>query len=428
MQNSYCHDWLFPLRRQVHRVYDLATAELAGHLLGMALMCAVSVGQVPTPLLMIWGSAQLLILLLRLAVLRAYQTARYYEEEGATTSPHSNLWSCPCRWGMSYLLGVFCSGTVWGMTVFMLAYATEPAYHAVLVSGIFVLAGSAMVTLGSVLSLYLLFVLPMLLPIAGWLLLHPDPLYNVMAFAAFVYLFYTFMAAKALSQSVQKLHDKNEEILSTQREILLRLGRAGGYRDTETGEHIQRMSRSCYLLSLQAGLGQEFAELMLYASPMHDVGKIGIADQILLKPGKLDEVEWAVMQNHTLIGKDILDGHSCEIMQLASRIAETHHERWDGSGYPNGLAGEQIPVEGRITAICDVFDALTSSRPYKQAWSEEQAAAFIREQSGKHFDPLLAEHFLAILPEVLALKNTLLPPELRKAAAPRPLPALHVGA
>lgn len=401
MKNSYCNDWLFPLRRQVHRVYDLATTELVGHLLGMALLCVVSLGQVPTPLIMIWGLAQLLILLLRMAVLRAYQTARYY---GSMDDKLAGVWACPCHWGMSYLLGVFASGTVWGMTVFLLDYSAEPAYHAVLVAGIFVLAGSAVVTLGSVLSLYLLFVLPMLLPVGTWLLLHPDPLYNAMALAVFIYLFYTFVVAKTLSQSVQKLHDKNEEILATQREILLRLGRAGGYRDTETGEHIQRMSKSCQLLALQAGLGQEFADLMLYASPMHDVGKIGIADQILLKPGKLDADEWVVMQNHTRIGKDILDGHSCEIMQLASRIAETHHERWDGTGYPYGLAGEQIPLEGRITAICDVFDALTSARPYKAAWTDDEAVAFIREKSGKHFDPRLVEHFLAILPQVQTLK------------------------
>ncbi len=405
MQNSQCKDWLFPLGRQVYRVYDLAAAELVGHFLGAFLMCVVSLGQVPVAVISLWGSAQLLVLLLRVLALRAYYAAKQQTYHAGQTDTQI----CPYRWGSLYLLGVFLSGMTWGATVFLLTYSSVPAYHAVLVSGIFVLAGSAVVTLGSILSLYLLFILPMLLPVAVWLLLRPDPLYNAMAFAALIYLFYTFIAAKTLSQSVQKLHDKNQEILTTQREILLRLGRAGEYRDSETGEHIQRMSKSCQLLALKAGLGREFAEKILYASPMHDVGKIGIADRILLKPGKLDADEWAVMQTHVLIGKDILHGHSCEIMQMASRIAETHHEHWDGNGYPHGLAGQAIPIEGRITAICDVFDALTSVRPYKSAWSDEHALRFIREQSGTHFDPALVEHFIAIIPRVVALRKGFVP-------------------
>ena len=401
IQKMRCRAWLFPLGRQVYRVYDSATLELLGHFLGAILLCAISVGQAPLITIVMWGAAQGLVLGLRFMGLQSYREAQQHLH---LRQVETQL--CPYRWGFSYLVGVFLSGLTWGASVFLLNFSDEPAYHAVLVSGIFVLAGSAVVTLGSIFSLYLLFVLPMVLPVAVWLLLNSDPLYNAMALAALIYVFYTFMAAHSLSSSVQTLHDKNQEILATQREILLRLGRAGEYRDSETGEHIQRMSKSCQLLALQAGLGQTFADKMLYASPMHDVGKIGIADHILLKPGKLSEAERAVMQTHVLIGKNILDGHSCEIMQMASRIAETHHERWDGMGYPYGLAGTEIPLEGRITAICDVFDALTSQRPYKSAWSDARAVAFIREEAGRHFDPVLVGYFLEIIPAIVALRDT----------------------
>jgi putative two-component system response regulator len=136
-----------------------------------------------------------------------------------------------------------------------------------------------------------------------------------------------------------------------------------------------------------------------------DIGKIGIADSVLLKPGKLTPDEFAIMQRHTSIGADILAGGESEVLRLAATVALTHHEKWDGSGYPKGLAGEQIPLVGRIVAICDVFDALTSARPYKTAWSEEDALEFIRQQAGKHFDPELVLAFLRIMPEIRALRE-----------------------
>jgi len=138
---------------------------------------------------------------------------------------------------------------------------------------------------------------------------------------------------------------------------------------------------------------------------MHDVGKIGIPDAVLRKPGKLDADEWAVMRQHVSIGAKIIGEHPSGLLRMAQRIALTHHEKWDGSGYPNGLAGEDIPIEGRIVAIADVFDALTSERPYKQAWPVEEAVAFLREQSGQHFDPDLVELFIQRLPAVLEVKE-----------------------
>jgi putative two-component system response regulator len=196
---------------------------------------------------------------------------------------------------------------------------------------------------------------------------------------------------------------RTAEVVQSRLEIVQRLGRASEYRDNETGRHILRMSHCAALLAKQIGWSKERCDLMLYASPMHDLGKIGISDTILLKPARLTEEERTIMETHTLIGADILSGSSNELLETARVIALTHHEKWDGSGYPARLAGEEIPIEGRIAAIVDVFDALTSKRPYKKAWPIEEALADMREQSGRHFDPELVEHFLTILPGVFKI-------------------------
>jgi len=202
-----------------------------------------------------------------------------------------------------------------------------------------------------------------------------------------------------------KVRERTQELSDTRLEIIRRLGRAGEYRDNETGMHVIRMSKSCQRMALAAGLGEEVAEVILNASPMHDVGKIGIPDAILLKPGKLNSEEWEIMKTHSEIGADILSEHSSDMIKMAQHIALTHHEKWDGSGYPNCLKGEEIPIEGRIAAICDVFDALTSDRPYKEAWPVEKAVTFINENSGSHFDPNLVKLFNEILPEILNIRN-----------------------
>lgn len=198
----------------------------------------------------------------------------------------------------------------------------------------------------------------------------------------------------------EEVDRRTRQIRETQLEIIRRLGRAGEYRDNETGAHVIRMSRICQALALEAGLDKDFAENLLYASPMHDIGKIGVPDHILLKPGRLDAEEWRIMQRHVDIGAEILAGHSSDLMQMAHRIALSHHEKWDGSGYPGGLAGTDIPLEGRIAAIADVFDALTSVRPYKRAWPVSEAVALINDQAGRHFDPDLVRMFNRILPEI----------------------------
>lgn len=208
-----------------------------------------------------------------------------------------------------------------------------------------------------------------------------------------------------VEKQTQALQDRNLDLENTRLEIIRRLGRAGEYRDNETGMHVIRMSKFCEQLALAANLSEEFATSMLHASPMHDVGKIGIPDHILLKPGKFDPKEWEIMKTHAEIGCDIIGDSNSSLMQLAKSIAISHHEKWDGSGYPRGLKGDQIPIEGRITAVCDVFDALTSERPYKQAWKVDEALDYIIDNSGRHFDPYLVERFQAIYPVILDIRS-----------------------
>jgi len=203
----------------------------------------------------------------------------------------------------------------------------------------------------------------------------------------------------------QKFLARTRELHDTRLMIIQRLGRAGEYRDNETGMHVIRMSKCSQKLALAAGLGNSYAELILNASPMHDVGKIGISDSILLKPGKLDRDEFDVIKTHAQIGADIIGDNDSELMKMAKNIALTHHEKWDGSGYPNALKGEDIPIEGRISAICDVFDALTSSRPYKEAWPIEKAISLINDESGKHFDPDLVNAFNQIKDQIISIKK-----------------------
>ncbi|WP_084167327.1 HD domain-containing phosphohydrolase [Pelobacter seleniigenes] len=224
-------------------------------------------------------------------------------------------------------------------------------------------------------------------------------------------LFYTrqVMRADLLEREIIK---STQEIRETQFEIVQRLGAAGELRDNETGAHVKRMSHMCSLLASKRKLGREFAELLLYASTMHDVGKIGIPDSILLKPGRLSAEEWQIMKQHPLIGARIIGDHKAKLISLARETALFHHEKWDGSGYPHGIAGNAIPIAARIAAICDVFDALTSERPYKKAWSVEQAVAVLEEESGKHFEPALVELFIANLPEILEIKASYLDTEV----------------
>ncbi|MBB4266907.1 HD domain-containing phosphohydrolase [Roseospira visakhapatnamensis] len=214
------------------------------------------------------------------------------------------------------------------------------------------------------------------------------------------------LEVRALHQSLEeRVRARTQDLMLAQHEVLRRLGRAGEYRDNETGAHVMRMAHSCRLLALAAGLGQTHAENIFQASQMHDIGKIGVPDSVLLKPGRLSGDEWEIMKRHVAISGEILAEPTSELLKLARVIALTHHERYDGSGYPEGLVGDAIPIEGRIATICDIFDALTSVRPYKAAWSAPDAMAFLREHAGDMLDPTLVALFEQILPQVLALRE-----------------------
>jgi CHASE2 domain-containing sensor protein len=192
----------------------------------------------------------------------------------------------------------------------------------------------------------------------------------------------------------EQVRDRTHDLRETELEMIQRLGQAVESRDEETGDHIGRITSLCHRLALAAGLSVEEAELVQRASAMHDVGKIAIPDEILRKPGPLAPEERAIMQRHTSIGARLLSGSRSPLVQMAETIARTHHERWDGTGYPARLAGEEIPLGGRICALCDVFDALVSKRPYKPAWPVDRALEEIRRGSGTQFDPNLTQLFL----------------------------------
>ena len=208
-----------------------------------------------------------------------------------------------------------------------------------------------------------------------------------------------------VQERTKELSDALDQLQESRLDVVWRLGRAAEYRDNETGLHIIRMSQIAAVLGRAYGMAEEEADLLLVASPMHDIGKLGIPDSVLLKPGKLDEEEWKVMQTHAQIGADILVGGNSDLMIMAHEIALTHHEKWDGSGYPNGLKGEEIPLSGRVSSLADVFDALTSERPYKKAWSIDDAMDLIRSESGKQFEPRLVELLEEKLPKVMVIKE-----------------------
>jgi putative two-component system response regulator len=187
----------------------------------------------------------------------------------------------------------------------------------------------------------------------------------------------------------RQVRERTTELNETRLDVIRCLGKAAEFKDDNTGLHVVRMSHYARILAIGCGLSERDADLIFDAAPMHDVGKIGVPDAILKKPAKLDPDEWTTMQKHVLYGIDILGERKSELLDMARAIALTHHERWDGKGYPNGLAGEAIPLPGRIVAIADVFDALTSVRPYKKAWPADEAIKMIRENSGTQFDPKL---------------------------------------
>jgi two-component system response regulator RpfG len=205
---------------------------------------------------------------------------------------------------------------------------------------------------------------------------------------------------KAVIEATQQIRDREQE-------TLYRLAKAGEFRDSDTGNHVLRMAKFARLISEGLGLVTKRCEMIEIAAPMHDIGKIGIPDNILLKPGKLTPEEFNQMQNHPLIGYNMLHSSRSEFIALAADISLGHHEKFDGSGYPNGLAGKDIPLESRIVAVADVYDALTSVRPYKPAWTNNRALEYITTNSGSHFDPDCVESFVSQYNKVRLIQQQL---------------------
>jgi putative two-component system response regulator len=203
----------------------------------------------------------------------------------------------------------------------------------------------------------------------------------------------------------EQLHLAYQNLKMASLDTIYRLTQASEYKDEDTGAHIQRVSRLSQAIARRLSLPQKVQDSLLYAAPMHDVGKIGIPDEILLKPGVLNEDEWEVMKTHSLIGSQILSGSDSDILKMGEEIALTHHERWDGGGYPHHLAGEQIPITGRIVAVADVFDALTSRRPYRDPLPDEKATALVRDGADSQFDPRIVDAFISLGDEVAEIRE-----------------------
>ena len=210
-----------------------------------------------------------------------------------------------------------------------------------------------------------------------------------------------------VAQRTSQLREALSKIKSASLETVHRLSRAAEYKDEDTAAHLQRMSHYSVVIAKKMGMATDFVEGIRYASPMHDAGKIGIPDKILLKPGKLDQEEWEIMKEHAVIGAKILEGSNTQFIQMGELIALNHHERWDGSGYPNGLKGRHIPLAGRITAVADVFDALTSKRPYKKPFPLEKSMQIIKKCKGKHFDPEVVDSFFAASDEIVTIHKVI---------------------
>ena len=259
------------------------------------------------------------------------------------------------------------------------------------VSGVTVLAGAAFLA-----GAQLAFESGMILDVAAPLVALVIGAFGAIAWSEFAERRVRYRVSRDNELLEQRVRERTADLADAEREIAHRLGVAVEWRDAETGVHIERMGRMCERLAREVGMSVVEAELLRHASALHDVGKVGIPDDVLLKPAKLDPAEWAKMKTHTTIGASILSGSKSALVQMAEQIARSHHERWDGSGYPDGLEGDEIPLAARICAVCDVFDALLSPRPYKAPWPLPEVVRELALLRGTHLDPALVDAFLPL--------------------------------
>lgn len=301
---------------------------------------------------------------------------------------------------LRYNVNVFFMGLLWAFLFaqIILYSSKELQYFSIAVAYGF--AGASIATLGTIFRVYISFVFPMLGALIAVFYFQSASADSVAALIMLVGLGYMLYTAYKYSSHFQLMHEKTDRLRESEMEALVCLGKAGEYRDADTGDHVLRVGYASYLLAKAAGFAEQDAETLMYASPLHDLGKIGIPDSILRKPGKLTEEEHLAMNKHTRIGAAILKHSQSRVMKMAMIVALSHHEKWDGSGFPDGLSGEAIPIEGRIVAICDVFDALVSCRPYKECWADAEAIDFLRQNASKQFDPRLVELFIQNIPKI----------------------------
>ncbi len=378
------------------QIYEVSFLGIGGHFIIVLVVAFLFLNVIPFSIILMGVGIHSFIL-----VMRAYSAWYYFKIQTSINTSREIS-----RWTKYYAIGAFLTGAAWGFSFLLFAYDQPPEYPFFLYAVILGLASAGIATLGTILSIYLSFILPMLTLFSLWLLFLDGQSYVIATPLLFVVLGFNYFSARRYSANFNKAIMEKESAIQTKYEIIKRLSHASELKDNETGMHIVRMSYYAFLLAKQSGQDEKFSGDILYASAMHDVGKIGIPDHILLKNGKLDGEEWDTMKGHTTIGKMILEGSESKLIQLSERIAYSHHEKYDGSGYPNGLKGEEIPIEARITAIADVFDALVSDRPYKKKWSNDEAFAFIQEQAGIHFDPELVKHFIKLAPKIAPFQRS----------------------
>lgn len=380
---------------QIEHIYKHSLAGVFGQAVVSAAIIYILFNQVSSENLLIWGMFKFIFLAAR--AISVYVYAPFFKT-------NKNVIKIK-NWFSFYQFIMFLSGVLWATSIYFVDQYQSSNLLFFFLAVFVALSGAAIATLGPIFSIYLVFTIPMLTASSIALIMSPEPAHfetGLLTIVGFSYLIY---AAFKNSENINSLLERSFELERSQKDIINHLGMAGEYRDNDTGQHVKRMSHNCYLLAIKIGMPDKKAEQLFMSSALHDIGKIGISDSILLKPGKLNADEWKVMKTHTSIGEHILSNQTAPVMKLASKIAAEHHERWDGKGYPKGISGKNIPIESRIVSICDTFDALISDRPYKEAWSTTNALDYINKESGKHFDPDLVSSFMEISDDIIEYAN-----------------------
>ncbi len=359
----------------------------------------------PTLYVGIWVSAQALFLLLRLINANMIEKSLIYDDKKST------------RFQLFvFTVLMFLSAIIWSVGITVGA-SFAPVYFE-LISFIFVmgLLTGGIMSLSSIYPVYLLYFITLMGGQFIFMTRIDDSVYMNIVYLSVVYVPYILTLSKIFNNKLmltiednihkdEDIYALNREIEDTQKEVVFTMGAIGEARSKETGNHVRRVAEYSKILALGYGLEKEDAEMLRLASPMHDIGKIAIPDAILQKPASLSDQERAIMNTHAQLGHDMLKRSERPLLKMAAIVSYEHHEKWDGSGYPNALKGEEIDIYGRITALADVFDALGSKRVYKEAWELDDILSLFKEERGKHFDPKLVDIFFDNLDEFLAVRD-----------------------